>query len=251
MTLTAAQIKTILDGATIPENPRVSSSLLQNEERRKYPSINVQNVTGEENTRGFPISTTGQTFLIHLFYRYRSFGEQEEAKIKSIEDAIYDAIFNDTNFSTTNNLTVAQNWQRDSETFPTRRSHSTLTVTSEQAEFIDNAYSVIIPGIGTVQLISKPVDRDADTVEDILDDTLVLKTEGITKSKRTIVLEFESTSTLQSTFRGFKSGRTSQQFTIQQPTGNEVINAFVTNIATSEVIVTKQSMTVQLDVVNP
>ena len=249
--LTAAQIQAILDAAVYPEDVEVNGALMQNDERRKYPSIDVQNITGEENLKGFPVSTTGQTFLIHLFYRYRSFGEQEEPNIKLIEDVIYDTIFNNTNFATTNNLTVAQSWQRPSETFPVRRSHSVLTVTTEIAEFADNNFSAIVPGQGTVILISKPKDSDIDTLEDILDDTLILKTEGIIKSKRTIILEFGTTQTLINAFRAFKDGRTSQSFTITQPTGAEVVDAFVTNITSSEVIVYVESFTVQLDVVNP
>jgi len=250
-TLTAAQIKTILESAVYPEEVEISGALLQNDERRKYPSIDIQNVTGEENQRGFPTSTTGQTFLVHLFYRYRSFGEQHEPDIKAIEDVIYDTILNDANFDTDQKLTITQSWNRISETFPVHRSHSILTVSSEEIEFIEHLYSVIVPIIGTVALISKPVDSDIDTVEDILDDTLILKTEGIIKSKRTIILEFASTSELLSTFRGFKEGRSSQEFTITQPTGAEVVDAFVTNISTSEEIVTIQSFTVQLDIVNP
>ncbi len=251
-TLTAAQIKTILLTGTYAETVEINASLLQNDERRKYPSIDVQNITGEENLKGFPVSTTGQTFLIHLFYRYRSFGAQEEPNIKLIEDEIYDTIFTDSNFATTNNLTVAQTWQRGSDTFPVRRSHSTLTVTTEEAIFVDNAYTITVPTIGTdVQLISKPIDSDTDTVEDLLDDGLILKTEGIIKSKRTIILEFETVSAVLTAFQGFKTGRSAQSFTIKQPAGNETLSAFVTNISTSEVIPTKQSMTVQLDVVTP
>jgi len=250
-TLTAAQIKTILEAETFPEAVEINAALMQNDERRKYPSIDIQNITGEENERGFPTSTTGQTFIIHLFYRYRSFGEQHEPDIKAIEDVIFDTILNDANFDTDVKLTVTQSWRRDSETSPVRRSHSMLTVSAQEIVFIDNLYSVIVPGIGTAQLISKPVDSDLDTVEDVLDDTLILKTEGIVKSKRTIVLEFASTSTLLSTFRGFKAGRVSQTFTITQPTGSEIVEAFVTNLVTSEVIVTIQSFTVQLDVVTP
>lgn len=249
--LTAAQIKAILETAAYPENVEINAALMQNEERRKYPSIDVQNITGTENTRGFPTSTTGQTFLIHLFYRYRSFGEQEEPKIKALEDVIFQTIFDNVNFSTEVKLTVTQAWQRDSETFPVSRSHSVLTVFFDEIEFIDNLYSVIVPGEGTVGLISKPVDNDIDTVEDILDDTLILRTEGIIKSKRIIILEFESTTSLLETFRSIKAGSAFATFTIIQPTGNEVVDAFVTRIATSEVIVTKQSFTVQLDVVNP
>ncbi len=253
MVLTAAQIKTILDGITFPagEGVEVNASLMQNEERRKYPSVDIENITGEENQRGFPVSTTGQTFQIHLFYRYRSFGAQEEDNIKVIEDLIFDEIFTNTNFSTTNNLTVTQKWNRTSETFPTRRTHSILTVSTEVAEFTDNSYSVTVPGIGTdVILISKPKDSDIDTLEDIVDDTVILQTEGIVKSKRTIILEFESTDTVLTAFRGFKTGRSSQSFTIKQPDlSDETVKAFVTNIATSEVIDNKQSFTVQLDIV--
>ena len=100
--LTAAQIKTILEGAVYPaaEGIEINAALMQNEERRKYPSIDVQNVTGEEHIKGYPTKTTGQTFLIHLFYRYRSFGEQHEPDIKALEDIIFDTIDANANFST-------------------------------------------------------------------------------------------------------------------------------------------------------
>lgn len=250
VTLTAVQIKAILETATYPEPVRISAALLQNENRRKYPSIDVQNVSSEENTRGFPVSTTGQTFLIHLFYRYRSFGESHEPDIKALEDVIYDTIFNNANFQTTQNLSVIQSWQRNSETFPVKRSHSILTVTTEIAEFVDNNFTLDVPTVGNVKLISKPINSETDTIEDVLDDTLILKTIGIVKSKRTIILEMATTSAILAAFRGFKNGRSSQVFTINQPAGNETVNAFVTNIATSEVIENRQSITIQLDVVN-
>ena len=249
--LTAAQIAAILDPNVVayPEVVEVNAALMQNEERRKYPSIDIQNITGQENVRGFPTTTTGQTFLVHLFYRYRSFGQEHEPDIKTIEDVIYDTIFNDVNFNTDFNIQVSQQWDRKSETFPVHRSHSILTVSSEDTDFIDNLYFVDF-GLGNVGLISKPVDIDNDTVEDIIDDTVILRTEGIIKSKRTIILEFATTAELLTTFRGFKNARVAQSFTITQPTGIEEVDAFVTNIATSEVIVTKESMNVQLDVVN-
>lgn len=139
MILTAAQIKAILETAVYPseEGVEINGALMQNEERRKYPSIDVQNVTGEEQLKDFPTTTTGQTFLIHLFYRYRSFGEQEEPGIKTLEDIIFDTIDQNANFSTDVKISVTQGWDRKSETFPVHRSHSILTVSADEISSTD------------------------------------------------------------------------------------------------------------------
>lgn len=165
--LTAAQIATILKAVVYPPNEgvEVNAALMQNEERRKYPSIDVQNVTGDEQLKDFPTTTLGQTFLIHLFYRYRSFGEQEEPQIKVLEDLIFDAIDNDANFTTDVKVTITQSWQRESETFPVHRSHSTLTVTAEEISSTDgsglsgNEMTLDIPGLtGQLKIINLSAD---------------------------------------------------------------------------------------------
>lgn len=130
--LTAAQIKAILETAVYPEEVEINAALMQNEERRKYPSIDVQNVTGQEHIKDFPTTTTGQTFLVHLFYRYRSFGEQHEPDIKALEDIIFNTIDANANFSTDVKISVSQSWDRKSETFPVHRSHSILTVSADE-----------------------------------------------------------------------------------------------------------------------
>jgi len=130
--LTAAQIKAILETAVYPEEVEINAALMQNEERRKYPSIDVQNVTGQEHIKDFPTTTTGQTFLVHLFYRYRSFGEQHEPDIKALEDVIFNTIDANANFSTDVKISVSQSWDRKSETFPVHRSHSILTVSADE-----------------------------------------------------------------------------------------------------------------------
>lgn len=164
--LTAAQIKTILEAATYPEEVEINAALLQNDERRKYPSIDVQNITGDEQIKDFPTTTLGQTFLIHLFYRYRSFGEQHEPDIKAIEDVIFAAIDDNTNFSTDVKVSVTQSWNRQSETFPVRRSHSILRVTAEEISPTDpstatpgDQIDVTLPGVGTFKVISIPIDQ--------------------------------------------------------------------------------------------
>jgi hypothetical protein len=185
--LTAAQIKTILEGAVYPEDVEINGALMQNDERRKYPSIDVQNITGEEKFKEFPTSTIGQTFLVHLFYRYRSFGEQEEAKIKALEDVIFDTIDNNANFSINTKVTVTEGWRRNSETFPVRRSHSVLTVSSEEISATSPANSatpgdkinITIPNVGTFKVIAIPVDQFGLTKQLDLGVTVGVSTEEI------------------------------------------------------------------------
>ena len=177
--LTAAEIKTILLTAVYPEDVEINAALMQNEERRKYPSIDVQNVTGDEQIKGYPLTNLGQTFLVHLFYRYRSFGEQHEPDIKALEDVIFDTLDNDSNFSTDLKVTVTQSWDRKSETFPVHRSHSILTVNSIEISGTDPAggatpgdqIDITLPGIGTQKVIAIPIDEFGIAKDFALEDT--------------------------------------------------------------------------------
>ena len=165
-TLTAAQIKTILLTGVYPEQVEINAALMQNEERRKYPSIDVQNITGEETIKDFPSKTVGQTFLVHLFYRYRSFGEQHEPDIKSIEDVIFDTLDAAAELAVPGiKISVTQGWRRTSETFPVHRDHSVLTVSSEELEATDGVgipgdeITITFPTIGTLTVISLATDE--------------------------------------------------------------------------------------------
>ena len=177
-TITAAQIKTILLTGVFPEEIEINAALMQNEERRKYPSIDVQNITGEETLKDFPSKTVGQTFLVHLFYRYRSFGEQQEPDIKSIEDVIFDTLDAAGELAVPGvKISVTQGWRRESETFPVHRSHSTLTVSSEELEATDgigipgDKITITFPTIGTLTVISLSTDeRSINKQLDLADD---------------------------------------------------------------------------------
>jgi len=177
-TLTAAAIALILNGATYTETVQVNAALLQNEERRKYPSIDVQNITGDENLKDFPTKSVGQTFLVHLFYRYRSFGSVHEEDIKKIEDTIFDTLDQDDAFNVPDTkVSVSQSWRRNSETFPVHRSHSVLTVTTVETEATDNEgipgdkITITFPTIGQLTVISIATDeRSINKQLDLQDD---------------------------------------------------------------------------------
>lgn len=171
--LTAAQIKTILLTGTYSETIEINASLMQNDERRKYPSIDVQNVTGQDKIKDLPTTTTTQTFLVHLWYRYRSFGEQHEPDIKSLEDEIFTTIDTNSNFSTDTKISITQGWRRDSETFPVRRSHSVLTVTAEELSstsgsgIVGDQVTITIPTVsGAIDVISVITD-EAGIIKDL------------------------------------------------------------------------------------
>lgn len=117
---------------------------------------------------------------------------------------------------------------------------------------IGNLFFLTIPGItNPIPLLVKPIDNDIDNVEDILDDTLILKDTAVIKSKRTIIAEFESTDTIISTLRTIKKDRSSVSFTITSPTGDEIVKAYVTRLALPTSFPTIETTTIQLDVVNP
>jgi len=194
-TLTALQIKTILEGAVYPEDVEINAALMQNDERRKYPSIDVQNVTGEDIQKDFPTTITGQTFLVHLFYRYRSFGEQEETKIKAIEDVILNEIDANANFSTDVKITVSEGWRRDSETFPVRRSHSVLTVTADELSSTDGSgilgdeITITIPTVGSPIDVINVITDEAGVIKDL--DLTITSEQIYTKIRNNGILAVE------------------------------------------------------------
>ena len=109
-----------------------------------------------------------------------------------------------------------------------------------------------IPGIGNpIPLISKPVDRDTDSIEDILDDTLIRKDTAPIKSIRSIFTEFETSSTILSTLRTIKLSRESNSYTITSPSGVEVIVAYLIEIESSTGFSDMETTVIQLEVVNP
>lgn len=135
--LTAEQIKTQLD-ATFDGNEdikRINAYVEKNESHRKYGSIDIQNITGQEEIEGQPTTTTKQIFLVHLYWRTRGTGASQEPNIKSTEDLIFNSLDSLQTMST--KVQVIQGWDRKSETFPLARVVSTIRVESEEISSTD------------------------------------------------------------------------------------------------------------------
>ena len=109
------------------------------------------------------------------------------------------------------------NWEEQT------RGQLVTVITTTLLATIGALFFLSVPGItDPIPLISKPLDRDIDSIEDILDDTIILKDTAPIKSKRTITAEFESTSTITSKLREIKDSRASDSFTLTSPTGDEL-----------------------------
>jgi len=138
------------------------------------------------------------------------------------------------------------NWKEET------RGQLVTIITMTLLATIGALFFLTVPGItDPIPLISKPLDRDIDNVEDILDDTLILKDTAVIKSKRTILAEFESTFAITSALRVIKDTRESDSFTITSPTGAEVVTAYVTQLSSSTGFSDMETSVIQLDIVNP
>jgi len=157
--LTSLDIKTQLDGVTFANNIKeINAFVKKNEARRKYTSIDIENITGQEETEDFPTTTTKQIFLIHLYVRNRSSGSEDESIVKTFEDEIFNSI--DALQSTNTKVIITQSWDRKSDTFPVVRVHSILRVTSEEISSTDGSgikgddVTITLPApVGTLNVI--------------------------------------------------------------------------------------------------
>ena len=89
------------------------------------------------------------------------------------------------------------------------------------------------------------------TIEDVLDDTLILREIARIKSKRTILTEFEASTATSSTLRTIKLSRASNSYTLTGPTGAGVVTAYLTQLEKSTGFSDMETTIIQLDVVTP
>ena len=129
--LTAEQIATALKGETYSEPLNaINPYVILDETRREYPSIDVENVTGQENIEDIPTTNDKQTYLVHLYYRITGFGDADEPNVKLLEDEIFNVI--DALQDTSTKIFITESWNRDHPTSPTPHIHSTLRVVTDE-----------------------------------------------------------------------------------------------------------------------
>jgi len=174
--LTALQIKAQLDSVSFTNNIKeINAFVKKNEARRKYTSIDIENITGQEETEDVPTTTTKQIFLVHLYVRNRSSGDEDESIVKTFEDEIFNSI--DALQTTDTKVIITQSWDRKSDTFPVVRIHSVLRVTSEEISSTDGEgikgddVTITLPSpVGIIDVINVLTD-EAGIIKDLDLDT--------------------------------------------------------------------------------
>lgn len=163
--LTSLDIKSQLDSVSFTNNIKeINAFVRKNEARRKYTSIDIENITGQEETEDVPTTTTKQIFLVHLYVRNRSSGDEDESIVKTFEDEIFNSI--DALQNTDTKVIITQSWDRKSDTFPVVRVHSILRVTSEEISSTDGSgikgddVTITLPApVGTLNVINTLTDE--------------------------------------------------------------------------------------------
>lgn len=203
MVLTAAAIKTILDALTYAE-PIHIFDYVRPENRRKYPSIEIDNQGAELRRQDPQIQENSQRFLIHLYYRLRADGSNDIAKEKAIEDVIMAGLEAAT-LAGSKIFVEDKDWNRLYISQPIHYVDSTLTIsvteiTSQTGSGRLGANQTLeLPGSISLPLLSKPVDDYGITFGEAAADDGKRKVSPMWNTTNGLMLfEYESTSSLDS-----------------------------------------------------
>ena len=176
--LTAADIKAILDGVSFSFNIKaINDFVVQDENKRLYRSIDIENITAREETEDVPTTNTKQIYLVNLYARIGGSGSQTEPQVQTLEEEIFDAL--DAAQGMDSKVIITQSWDRKHETFPVTRIKSTLRVTTEEISSTDGSgikgddVTITLPApVGTIDVNDVLID-EAGIIKD-----LNLKTDG-------------------------------------------------------------------------
>jgi len=163
--LTAEEIAIALTTGTYSEPLNaINAYVVEDVSRREYPSIDVENITGQERLRDVPTSQDKQTYLVHLYYRKTGFGDADEPNVKLLENEIFAVI--DALQTTDTKISITESWKRESQSFPTPHTESTLRVVTEEIfSEIDGG----IPGDQITITFPSPLSATFDVVNLITD----------------------------------------------------------------------------------
>ena len=170
--LTSTEIAEALGGKAFSIDIKsINGYVIQDVARRDYPSIDVENITGQEQISDVPTSNTNQTYEVHLYYRIVGSGNIDEPNVQTLEDEIFETI--DSIQDTTTKITITESWQRKHSVEGTPHIQSTLRViTNEIFSTSGNGIrgdqmTITFPDIGTVDVIN--LINDSITAEKDLD----------------------------------------------------------------------------------
>lgn len=170
--LTAAGIKAILDAVFFSFNIKaINAFVVQDENKRLYRSIDIENITAREETENVPTTSTKQIYLVTLYARIGGSGSQTEPEVQTLEEQIFDAL--DTAQGMDSKIIITQSWDRKHEVFPVTRIKSTLRVMTEEISSTDgegikgDTVTITLPSpVDTINVINVLTD-EAGIIKDL------------------------------------------------------------------------------------
>ena len=250
--LTAAQIKTILEGLSYPE-PITIVDFVQPESRRKFPSIEVENQGSELRRKTELVQESAQRFLVHVHYRIRASGSNDVAAEKLIEDIIMDGLENATLAG--NRIFIEdKEWNRLYPTQPRQNIESTLTVFSTEITsssgtgIVGAQWSVSLPGLPAMQVLNKPISRDVETTTPYYSDEMVRQGVDYTGETRNFFATVESSTARITTMRALKEAREEFQATLTRDADDEIVTAKLVEIGSGAPYSSLETITFQLEI---
>ncbi len=258
MTVTASQIKDEIDqalaGAGITTVRVYDYAQIPN--RRSYPCIEIVNAVPSDEQKDPRVTKVDQSFTVTLSIRIRGAGSTEVELQTQVETAVLNAI-DDLNLS--GDIIVAENrrWNRSPNpiTRPVPHYQSTLTVlvtklssTTGQGTLGDEM-TFSVPGLTDMPLLSKPLEREVSTHEDIYDDTRTRKTVAPITDTRSFFAEVEHTISRMTTLRNLRDARAKIACTLKRKTVPENFNGKIVALSSSASYTDVETITIQVEVI--
>ncbi len=231
-TVTTAQLKTTIEAALVTASITGVSvyDYPRPENRRVFPSVEIK-ATQPEGVEADPrITKINQRFDITVRVKQKSSGTDDVVRIKAIEDAILPAL-DATALGQSQIFVLNKTWSRSGELSvkPVNHLLSTLAVlvtdltsTTGSGQIIQDM-TVDFPGLAGMKLLSKDIEREIENMEDVYNFARVRVDMAPTSDSRTWFGQVEYTDARMTQLRALKSARGKITFTVNRPSGAEVL----------------------------
>jgi hypothetical protein len=206
--------------------------------RRKYPVVEVVETQPTGSEADIRVTRVTQKFNVILYVRKRGAGSDEIDFIKSAEDVIL-AKLDATELGSGTLFTENKNWARSAQVIdrPIPHYESTLSVlvTDEVSTSGDGTLGaemlLSLPGLTDMQMLSKPVEREVEGVEDIFDVTRTRTRTAPTGDGHSFFGEVEYTQARMDALRTLKAAHAKIACTIKRKGVAENFNGYLTEMS--------------------
>ena len=257
VTVTTAQLKSTIDAAL--ETNNLSSVNVYDhprpETRKRYPSVEIKAGVAEERLADERITRVTQRFDVTVRVKQRGVGSDEVAELKTLENIILPAL-DETALGQSEIFVLNKTWQRSGELVPKPVPHllSTLVVLVTDVESTTGVGQVVhdmrvsFPNLPNMKLLTKPVERESQTTDNIYNDSMNRVEVGYLGDVRTWYGEVEYTGTRITQLRGDMNTRSKISFTIHRAEGDENLSGKIISVDHGGMLSEVETITIAVEI---